>query len=241
MIIYPAIDLFDGVVVRLHKGDFERVTQYGNDPVAVAQSYSEAGAKWLHLVDLDGAKNPQNRQIGLIKKIIDSTGLSVQTGGGVRSIGDVAALIDTGATRVVIGSLAVRDPVTVKQLLQNYGPEKICLAADVIWQNNRFNISVSGWQEASELSLFSFLKMFKAAGLKHVLCTDISRDGTLQGFNKSLYADVKQRVPDLQLQASGGASSLADLKNVAADGVIIGKALYEGRFSVADALETVTC
>lgn len=241
MIIYPAIDLFDGVVVRLHKGDFERVTQYGTDPVAVAQSYSEAGAKWLHLVDLDGAKNPQNRQIGLIKKIIDSTGLSVQTGGGVRSIGDVAALIDTGATRVVIGSLAVRDPVTVKQLLQNYGPEKICLAADVIWQNNRFNISVSGWQEASELSLFSFLKMFKAAGLKHVLCTDISRDGTLQGFNKSLYADVKQRFPDLQLQASGGASSLADLKNVAADGVIIGKALYEGRFSVADALETVTC
>ena len=241
MIIYPAIDLFDGVVVRLHKGDFERVTQYGTDPVTVAQSYSEAGAKWLHLVDLDGAKNPQNRQIGLIKKIIDSTGLSVQTGGGVRSIGDVAALIDTGATRVVIGSLAVRDPVTVKQLLQNYGPEKICLAADVIWQNNRFNISVSGWQEASELSLFSFLKMFKAAGLKHVLCTDISRDGTLQGFNKSLYADVKQRFPDLQLQASGGASSLADLKNVAADGVIIGKALYEGRFSVADALETVTC
>lgn len=241
MIIYPAIDLFDGVVVRLHKGDFERVTQYGNDPVAVAQSYSEAGAKWLHLVDLDGARNPENRQIGLIKKIIDSTGLSVQTGGGVRSIGDVAALIDTGAARVVIGSLTVRDPVTVKQLLQNYGPEKICLAADVIWQNNRFNIAVSGWQEASELSLFSFLKMFKAAGLKHVLCTDISRDGTLQGFNKSLYADVKQKFPDLQLQASGGASSLADLKNVVADGVIIGKALYEGRFSVADALETVTC
>ena len=241
MIIYPAIDLIDGAVVRLHKGDFDQLTHYGSDPVAVALSYSAAGATWLHLVDLDGAKNPQNRQIGLIAKIIDSTGLSVQTGGGIRSGDDVAALINAGAARVVIGSLAVREPDLVTQLLETYGPEKICLAADVIRQNGGFFIAMSGWQEASELSLFSFLKTYQAAGLKHVLCTDIDRDGTLQGFNNALYADVKQQFPDLHLQASGGASSLADLANLAADGVIIGKALYEGRFSVAEALEAAAC
>ena len=148
MIIYPAIDLIEGAVVRLHKGDFDQLTHYGSDPLAVAQSYSVAGATWLHLVDLDGAKNPQNRQIGLITKIIDSTGLSVQTGGGIRSGDDVTALINAGAARVVIGSLAVREPDLVIQLLQTYGPEKICLAADVIRQNDGFFIAMSGWQEA---------------------------------------------------------------------------------------------
>ena len=241
MILYPAIDLIDGAVVRLHKGNFDQLTQYGTDPVAVAQSYSAAGATWLHLVDLDGAKNPKNRQIDLISKIIKNTGLLVQTGGGIRSRDDVATLINVGAARVVIGSLAVRDPGKVKQLLQSYGPEKICLAADVMWRNNTFFIAVSGWQEASGLSLLAFLEMFKATGLKHVLCTDIDRDGTLQGFNRELYADVKQQFPDLHLQASGGASSLADLANLDADGLIIGKAFYEGRFSVAEALEKVRC
>ena len=241
MIIYPAIDLIDGAVVRLHKGDFDQLTRYGSDPVAVAQGYSASGATWLHLVDLDGAKNPQNRQVALIAKIIDSTGLSVQTGGGVRSGDDVAALMNAGAARVVIGSLAVREPDLVTQLLQTYGPEKICLAADVMRQKDGFSIAMSGWQEASTLSLFSFLKLYQGAGLKHVLCTDIDRDGTLQGFNNKLYTDVKQQFPDLHLQASGGASSLADLKSLASDGVIIGKALYEGRFSFAEALETAAC
>ena len=241
MIIYPAIDLIEGAVVRLHKGDFDQLTHYGRDPVAVAQSYGAAGASWIHLVDLDGAKNPQNRQIDLIAKIIDSTGLLVQTGGGIRSDDDVAALINAGAARVVIGSLAVREPDLVRQILQTYGPEKICLAADVIRQKDGFFIAMSGWQEASELSLSRFLNTYQAAGLKHVLCTDIDRDGTLQGFNCALYADVKQQFPDLHIQASGGASSLADLQNLAADGVIIGKALYEGRFSVTEALEITAC
>ena len=241
MILYPAIDLMDGAVVRLHKGDFDQLTEYGADPIAVAKSYADAGARWLHLVDLDGAKNPRNRQIDLIAKIINSTGLSVQTGGGIRSADDVTALLHAGAARVVIGSLAVRDPSLVKHLLRKHGPEKICLAADVIWQNDAFYIAVSGWQEASDLSLFDFLKMFETAGLTHVLCTDIDRDGTLQGFNRSLYVDVKQEFGNLQLQASGGASRLEDLHNLNADGVIIGKALYEGRFSVAQALEAIAC
>lgn len=241
MILYPAIDLICGAVVRLHKGDFDQLTQYGTDPVAVAKTYADAGATWLHLVDLDGAKDPQNRQIDLIANIISSTGLLVQTGGGIRSADDVAALLDAGAARVVIGSLAVRDPDVVKQLMQMHGPEKICLAADVILQNDSFYIAVSGWQEASDLSLFDFLNMFAPAGLTHVLCTDIDRDGTLRGFNRSLYTSVKQEFSYLQLQASGGASRLEDLKHLDADGVIIGKALYEGRFSVAEALEATAC
>ena len=241
MIIYPAIDLIGGAVVRLHKGDFDQLTQYGTDPVAVAKTYADAGATWLHLVDLDGAKNPQNRQIDLIANIISSTGLLVQTGGGIRSADDVAALLDAGAARVVIGSLAVRAPDVVKQLMHNHGPEKICLAADVIWQNDAFYIAVSGWQEASDLSLFDFLNIYEIAGLTHVVCTDIDRDGTLQGFNRSLYTNVKKEFSHLQLQASGGASCLEDLKNLDADGVIIGKALYEGRFSVAKALEATAC
>ena len=241
MIIYPAIDLIGGAVVRLHKGDFDLLTQYGTDPVAVAKTYADAGATWLHLVDLDGAKNPQNRQIDLIANIINSTGLLVQTGGGIRSADDVAALLDAGAARVVIGSLAVRAPDVVKQLMHDHGPEKICLAADVISLNDAFYIAVSGWQEASDLSLFDFLNIYEMVGLKHVLCTDIDRDGTLQGFNRSLYTKIKKEFSHLQLQASGGASRLEDLKNLDADGVIIGKALYEGRFSVAKALEVTAC
>lgn len=241
MILYPAIDLIGGAVVRLHKGDFDQLTHYGSDPVTVAKSYADAGATWLHLVDLDGAKNPEHRQIDLIATIIKNTGLKVQTGGGIRSANDVAALLDAGAARVVIGSLAVRSPDVVTNLLHKYGSDKICLAADVVRQDKAFFIAVSGWQEASSQTLFGFLKHFEAAGLKHVLCTDIDRDGTLQGFNRNLYADVKAAFPQLHLQASGGASTLADLDNLAADGVIIGKALYEGRFTVAAALEAVAC
>ena len=241
MIIYPAIDLIGGAVVRLHKGDFDQLTTYGNDPVSVAQSYADAGATWLHLVDLDGAKNPDNRQIDLIAEIISSTGLKVQTGGGIRSFADVQALVNAGASRIVIGSLAVRDPKATKAIFKTFGSDKICLAADVIWQNNGFYIAVSGWQEASSLPLFDFIETYQQEGLVHALCTDIDRDGTLTGCNRDLYQNVKQRYPKLQLQASGGVSMLSDLDGLTADGVIIGKALYEGRFTIAQALEAVAC
>ena len=241
MIIYPAIDLIDGAVVRLYKGDFDQLTTYSTNPVLVAQSYADEGAIWLHLVDLDGAKNPKNRQVNLIRKIIESTGLQVQTGGGIRSFNDVKMLIDAGASRVVIGSLAVHDPELTKQILTAFGPEHICLAADVIWQSDGFYIAVSGWQEASSLGLFSFIKTYRDSGVRHVLCTDIDLDGTLNGCNRDLYQAVKQKFPDLQLQASGGVSVLDDLVELPADGVIIGKALYEQRFTVKQALEKVAC
>ena len=241
MIIYPAIDLINGTVVRLHKGDFNQLTTYASDPVSVAQSYADAGAKWLHLVDLDGAKNPENKQINSIGKIIEHTGLQVQTGGGIRSFDDVKALIDAGASRVVIGSLAVHNPKTTKSIFNAFGPERICLAADVVWRDDGFYIAVSGWQEASSLGLFAFIKTYQDSDLRHTLCTDIDRDGTLAGCNRDLYQTVKQKFPNLQLQASGGVSVLNDLVGLPADGVIIGKALYEGRFTLQQALEAVLC
>ncbi len=241
MIIYPAIDLFDGAVVRLHKGDFDQLTNYSSNPVCVAQSFADAGAQWLHLVDLDGAKNPENRQISLIGKIINNTGLNVQVGGGIRSFDDVKTLIAAGASRVVIGSLAVRDTETTNRIFEAFGSERICLAADVITQGDRFYIALSGWQEASNFDLFTFIETYLESGLRHTLCTDIDRDGTLTGCNRDLYQMVKRAFPNLLLQASGGISVLDDLVGLPADGVIIGKALYEGRFDVKEALDAVRC
>ena len=237
MIIYPAIDLIAGEVVRLHKGDFDQKTTYGTDPVAVARSYAEAGAAWLHLVDLDGAKDPGQRQTGLISRIIAESGLKVQTGGGIRSRADVEALVAAGASRIVIGSLAVRQPALVADLIRDFGAERICLAADVVHPDGEFLIAVSGWQEASNLSLDGFLSGFEAAGLRHVLCTDIDRDGTMQGPNNDLYLTVKASFPDILLQASGGVKGIEDLEGLATDGVIIGRALYEGAIDLRAALD----
>lgn len=236
MIIYPAIDLIGGEVVRLHKGDFDQKTTYGSDPVSVARAYAEAGASWLHLVDLDGAKDPANRQTELIGRIIAGSGLKVQTGGGIRSRDDVQALLDAGASRIVIGSLAVRDAEQVAKMMQDFGSEAICLAADVVRPEDEFMIAVSGWQESSDLSLFDFMERFVPVGLQHVLCTDIDRDGTMTGPNAVLYRQVKERFPDIHLQASGGVSGIDDLRGLATDGVIIGKAIYEGAIDLGEAL-----
>jgi len=237
MIIYPAIDLIEGAVVRLHKGDFDQRTIYGSNALDVACAYRDSGAEWLHLVDLDGAKAPENRQVALIAKIISASGLKVQTGGGIRTRDDVVALAEAGASRIVIGSLAVRKPALVKALFDEFDAELFCLAADVVrGDDDGFKIAVSGWQEASTMGLFDFIESFRKEGLRHVLCTDIARDGTMSGCNHDLYASVKTAFADIQLQASGGVSNLDDLRTLATDGVIIGKALYEGAFSLEDAL-----
>ena len=192
-------------------------------------------------MDLDGAKNPESRQISLIANIIDSTGLNVQVGGGIRSFDDVKTLIAVGASRVVIGSLAVRDTQTTRRIFEAFGPERICLAADVVRQNDKFHIAVSGWQETSSIDLFAFIETYLESGLRHTLCTDIERDGTLAGCNRDLYQMVKQAFPSLSLQASGGVNLLDDLVGLPADGVIIGKALYEGRFDIREALDVIRC
>ncbi|EOD2820133.1 TPA: 1-(5-phosphoribosyl)-5-[(5-phosphoribosylamino)methylideneamino]imidazole-4-carboxamide isomerase [Providencia stuartii] len=238
--IIPALDLIDGNVVRLHQGDYAKQTAYGNDPLPLLQQYEQEGAKLLHLVDLTGAKDPQKRQISLLKKLLAGVCVPVQVGGGIRTEEDVKALLDAGATRVVIGSTAVKQPELVKTWFERYGGEAIVLALDVrINQQGVKEIAISGWQENSNLSLEQAIEMYQPYGLKHVLCTDISKDGTLAGSNVNLYREISQKYPDIAFQASGGIGSLADIAAIpssGAAGVIVGRALLEGKFTVAEAI-----
>lgn len=239
--IIPALDLIDGNVVRLHQGDYAKQTDYGNDPLPRLQQYEQQGAKLLHLVDLTGAKDPQKRQITLLKKLLAGVSVPVQVGGGIRSEEDVKALLEAGATRVVIGSTAVTQPELVKTWFERYGGEVIVLALDVrINQQGVKEIAISGWQENSNLSLEQAIEIYQPYGLKHVLCTDISKDGTLTGSNVNLYQEISQQYPDIALQASGGIGCLADIAKIpssGAAGVIVGRALLEGKFTVAEAIE----
>lgn len=238
--IIPAIDLIDGEVVRLYQGDYAQKTQYAKDPIAVVHEYADAGAQWLHIVDLTGAKDVTKRQLTLIKAMVDTQRMSFQAGGGIRSEEDVAQLLEIGVKRVVIGSLAVKEPELVKGWIQKYGPETIVLALDVnINAEGKKCIATHGWQEDSGVEIEALLNDFLSVGAKHVLCTDISRDGTLQGANAELYAEMKAQFPSVVWQASGGIGSLDDiarLQPTAVDGVILGRALLEGKFTVAEAI-----
>ncbi|MBP6120960.1 MULTISPECIES: 1-(5-phosphoribosyl)-5-[(5-phosphoribosylamino)methylideneamino]imidazole-4-carboxamide isomerase [Providencia] len=239
--IIPALDLIDGTVVRLHQGDYAKQTDYGTDPLPRLQQYEKEGAKLLHLVDLTGAKDPQKRQIPLLKKLLAGVSVPVQVGGGIRTEDDVKALLDAGATRVVIGSTAVTQPELVKTWFERYGGEAIVLALDVrINADGVKEIAISGWQENSNLSLEQAIEIYRPYGLKHVLCTDISKDGTLTGSNVDLYKEISQKFPDIEIQASGGIGNLDDIAAIPASGaagVIVGRALLEGKFTVAEAIE----
>lgn len=240
MIIYPAIDLRGGRVVRLTEGKFDQEKSYGDDPLAVARGFRAAGAAWLHVVDLDGAKDPARRQIALVERLARESGLRMQTGGGIRDEAQIAALLAAGAERVIVGSLAVKDPALVKGWLKKFGPDRLILSPDVrLDATGTPRIAAAGWQESTGVALDDFLRDFLAAGLVHVLCTDISRDGKLTGPNTALYTELLRKFPALQLQASGGVSSLADLralKAAGAPGAIVGRALYEGKFTLPEAL-----
>jgi phosphoribosylformimino-5-aminoimidazole carboxamide ribotide isomerase len=238
MIVYPAIDVFDGKVVRLNKGSFDAVTVYDDQPEQVAKACRQAGADWLHVVDLTGARDGQQRQSGLIQSLC-AEGVKVQTGGGVRSESDVEHLIAGGVGRVVIGSLAVSQPILVSQWIRKFGREKICLAFDVRLVGRTYRPAVKGWTSTASVDLYETIDLYIDAGLKHALVTDISKDGMLSGPNLSLYADLVARYPQIGWQASGGIASLDDIRAVerlGLAGVITGKALYEGRFTVAEAL-----
>ncbi len=240
MIIYPAIDLRGGRVVRLTEGKFDQEKSYGDDPLAVARGFRAAGAAWLHVVDLDGAKDPARRQIALVERLARESGLRMQTGGGIRDEAQIAAILAAGAERVIVGSLAVKDPALVKGWLKQFGPDRLILSPDVrLDATGTPRIAAAGWQESTGVALDDFLRDFLAAGLVHVLCTDISRDGKLTGPNTALYTELLRKFPALQLQASGGVSSLADLralKAAGAPGAIVGRALYEGKFTLPEAL-----
>lgn len=237
--IIPALDLIDGQVVRLFQGDYGQVTEYKVNPAEQFALYHQAGADWLHLVDLTGAKDTSARQLDLIRTLLASTPANIQIGGGVRSEQDVADLLDAGAQRVVIGSTAVKQPEVVKGWMEKYGPERIVLALDVnIDDNGQRKVAVSGWQEDSGVTIEALIEDFRTVGLKHVLCTDISRDGTLAGSNVDLYRDLCAQYPDVQFQSSGGIGSLDDiaaLKGTGVAGVIVGRALLDGKFTAEQA------
>lgn len=237
--IIPAIDLINGEVVRLFKGDYTQKQSYDLKPLEQLSQYEQAGAKWLHLVDLTGAKEPSKRQLALIEKIASCVKANLQVGGGIRSKDEVKALLNSGVKRVVIGSLAVKNPQLVIELFKEFGNEALCLALDVVPKNDDFIVAVNAWQETSKKSLLEVLEFYKEHKFKHILCTDISKDGTMSGVNAKLYAFLHQLFPHLEIQASGGVSSLEDLKKLKGicSGVIVGKAFLEGVFSVKEAIE----
>lgn len=239
MNIYPAIDLKQGKCVRLYQGNFENVTEYSECPTVVAKTFEEEGAKWLHIVDLDGASGKGN-QLNIIEKVIKNTKLLIQVGGGIRSKEQIQALLNIGVQRVIIGSLAIKDPDLVQEWIKEYGPEKIVLALDIkILEDKQAYVAIHGWQELSDKTLISVIDSYLDSGLEQLLCTDINCDGTLKGPNFSLYKVLIKKYPSIKIQASGGVASLADLKKlnkIKVDACIVGKALYEKRFSLAEAL-----
>ncbi len=237
--IIPAIDLIDGKVVRLQQGDFARKTEFSFDPLERIQDAAAQGAQLMHLVDLDGAKDPAKRQLKLISRLVKQSPLPIQTGGGIRTEKDVTDLLEAGVKRVVIGSAAVKDQQFGCRMLDTYGADNITLALDVNIKDGTALVATAGWQESSGLELISLLHTFCDHSLQHVLITDISKDGMLQGPNTELYHFIADKFPELDIIASGGISSLQDIAATVRSGaksVVLGRALLEGRFSVKEAI-----
>ncbi|WAT02193.1 1-(5-phosphoribosyl)-5-[(5-phosphoribosylamino)methylideneamino]imidazole-4-carboxamide isomerase [Rouxiella chamberiensis] len=238
--IIPALDLIEGSVVRLHQGDYGQQRDYGNSPLPRLQDYQAQGAQVLHLVDLTGAKDPAARQIPLLKQLVAGVSVPVQVGGGIRTEQDVEALLAAGVSRVVVGSTAIKNPELVQQWFTRFGADALVLALDVrIDDAGNKHVAVSGWQENSDSTLEQVVEQFLPFGLKHVLCTDISRDGTLAGSNVELYREVCGRFPQVAFQASGGIGGLEDiaaLRDIGVKGVIVGRALLDGKFTVSEAI-----
>lgn len=237
--VIPAIDLRGGRVVRLRQGDYARETVFADDPVDLARRYANEGAQWLHVVDLDGARSGSFENLFAIEAICGLGFLQVQCGGGVRNIEDLQRLYAIGVARAVVGSMAVRDPDATAGWVGQFGPDRLVLALDVRGEAGAWHPAVHGWTEQSELGLDALVAHSVRAGARHMLCTDIARDGTLGGFNLGLYRNLLQSAADFEIQASGGARSLDDIRAVRAVGVhavILGRALLEGRFTLRDAL-----
>lgn len=228
--LIPAIDVIDGKCVRLTKGDYNRKTVYNDNPIEVARDFEAHGFKRLHVVDLDGAKSQHIVNTEVLKGITSSTGLVVDFGGGVKSEEDIQLAFDCGASLVTVGSLAVKNPSLFISWLDLYGSDKFILGADV--DNDR--ISINGWKEKSVQTLDDFLHFYIDKGVRHILCTDISRDGTLEGPAIGLYKRILSTYPDIDLIASGGVSGADDLRALEEAGipsVVMGKAFYEGRIT----------
>ncbi|MBZ4644995.1 MAG: phosphoribosylformimino-5-aminoimidazole carboxamide ribotide isomerase [Petroclostridium sp.] len=234
MVIYPAIDIKQGKCVRLVQGKFSDVTVYSDNPVQMAKKWEQLGAKYIHLVDLDGALTGQSVNSEIIKEIVKSVSIPVQLGGGIRTIENIKSMLDNGVTRVILGTSAVRNPLLVKEAAAQY-KERIVVGIDA----KDGKVAIEGWEKVSDFSAVSFAKKMQEIGVKTIVYTDISRDGMLKGPN---IAAMKEMVDSLAIDviASGGVSSLSDikeLKKTGVEGVIVGKALYTGNVSLVEALE----
>jgi len=233
--IIPAIDVMNGKCIRLTKGDFGAVKMYNNDPLAIAKTFEDNGLKFLHLVDLDGAKESRIVNWNVLEKIASGTSLEIDFGGGIKSSDDIKLAFSMGSSKVNIGSAAAIFPELFKSWLSEYGPEKIILAAD---SADRM-IKVSGWAQSTNIDVMDFITSWEMTGIKYVSCTDISKDGTLDGPSLDLYRDIKEK-SSVSLIASGGISSAGDivaLRSCGCDGAIIGKAIYEGKIKLKELSE----
>ena len=234
MLIYPAVDLYGGKAVRLFKGDYAQMTVYNDNPVAVAEDFLKSGAERIHLVDLEGAKEGTTPNLETVCAIKNATGLFCEIGGGIRSIETIDKYITAGIDRVILGTAAVTQDGFVKEAVEKYG-DKIAVGIDI---KDSF-VAIKGWTETSSLDAFDFCRQMQDIGVKTVICTDISKDGAMQGTNHELYKELSEKF-SLDIIASGGVSSIEDIKKLTALGIhgaIIGKAYYIGSINLKEAIE----
>ena len=232
MQIIPAIDIINGKCVRLSKGDYSKKIVYHDDPLAAAKSFEEAGLQRLHIVDLDGAKAGTIQNLNVLETIASNTNLKIDFGGGIKNINDVSNVFNAGASIVTLGSIAVKCPEIVEEWLMEFGADKILIGADVLNEK----IKIGGWLEDGGISIFEFIGKMVADGAQNIFCTDISKDGMMKGPSVDLYKKIIEEFPSVNLIASGGVSSIEDvikLKDAGCGGVIIGKAIYEGKIALS--------
>jgi len=236
MEIIPAIDIIEGKCVRLSQGDYNTKKEYSANPLAMAQKYEEIGLSHIHIVDLEGAKNGQPVNLKSLAQITNQTELFIDYGGGIKTEEDLQSVFEKGADQITAGSVAVKHRNRVEKWLERYGREKIILGADIKGEK----IAVDGWQNQTEVNIFDFIDSYLEAGIQYVICTDISKDGMLEGPAVSLYTDLVDKYPDLDIIASGGVSAAEDLKKLKETGVkgtIVGKAIYEGKIDLETLVE----
>lgn len=236
MILFPAIDLYDRKVVRLLKGDYEKMTVYSDDPVKTAKNIESMGGSWLHLVDLEGAKDGTTPNFPVVEAIVKETGLKVEIGGGIRSFETIEKYLDAGVSRVILGTKAVKDPEFLKDAVSRWG-EKIAVGVDA----KDGHVAVNGWLDVLDVDMFDFLNDIKEMGVKTAIVTDISKDGAMKGTNLPLYEKLSE-ISGIDITASGGVSTLDDLRALKAMniyGAILGKAMYNGAIELSEALKLV--
>ena len=234
MILFPAIDLYDKKAVRLYKGDYQNMTVYSDDPIEIARDFEKKGATHIHMVDLEGAKDGTTPNLSIVRQVAEETSLFVEIGGGIRSMETVERYLSAGVSRVILGTAAVNDEAFLRAAVSKYG-EKIAVGADI---KDGF-IAIKGWLEKSTLTLDDFLRKMEAIGVRHVICTDISKDGAMKGTNLELYRELSEKYT-LDITASGGVSTMEDiekLRQMDLYGAIIGKAYYTGAIDLEKALE----